>query len=59
MKSGSLCLSFVGMGPRGKQRHRCKSMNMCGDPWEDRRISLWLYILLSLPLVSCKRDSRV
>jgi len=40
--SGSLCLSFVSTGVgKGKGRHMCKSTDTSGDPWEDRRTSLW------------------
>jgi len=51
MNSG-VCLSFVSTGvSKGKRTHTCNIMGMSGDPWEDRRTLLWLYLLLSLPLV--------
>jgi len=41
-------LFSMGVG-KGKGRHACKSIDMCGGPWEDRRTSfgyIYSYIYL-------------
>ena len=33
-------LFSLGVG-KGKGRHACESIDMCGDSWDERRTSLW------------------
>jgi len=35
-----LCLSFVSIGVRKGKEVFLEKINMCGDPWKDRRITL-------------------
>jgi len=63
LRTVGLCLSFVSTGVRkgkGRGPRTCNSMDMCGDPWNDRRTWLWLvFRSLSLLLIICERGRTV
>ena len=52
MNCGSSFLLLAWEFLKGKEENRWNGKGMCHDQWKDTRTLFWLYILLSLPLVS-------